>query len=107
LRKFGRPRIIEQLRSVPRSVEQRRENARPSFSPRISVSFATLLDLSLHQGFHKYSPQEQIRAVLHVVATFPAMSKDDARFHINKAITIYAGEMRHRHKKKNDSDCQT
>jgi hypothetical protein len=65
------------------------------------------LDLSLHQGFHKYSPQEQIRAVLHVVATFPPMSKDDARFHINKAITIYAGEMRRRHKKKNDSDCQT
>jgi hypothetical protein len=42
LRKFGRPRIIEQLRGVPRSVEQPRENARPSFSPRISVSFATL-----------------------------------------------------------------
>jgi hypothetical protein len=65
------------------------------------------LDLSLHQGFHKDSSQEQIRTVLQVVATFHAMSKDDARFHINKAITIYAGEMRRRKKLKNMAACQT
>jgi hypothetical protein len=59
------------------------------------------LDLSKEQGFHKYSPDVPSGVVASVLSKYPAMSPDDARYHINKAISVYAGEIRRRRK----SDC--
>jgi hypothetical protein len=48
------------------------------------------LKISPDRTFAAYPASEQRLAVAKVVAMFPAMTEDDAQFHLYQAVTIYA-----------------
>jgi hypothetical protein len=62
------------------------------------IATSSGLDLRKAQRFQKYSIEEQDRTIEGVRAVFPAMSRQDAQFHITKSITVFAGEMRRKQK---------
>jgi hypothetical protein len=64
------------------------------------LAAAAGLDLNREQGFHSYGPDLQTRVISCVLSHFPGMSQADARHHVTKAISVYAGEQRRRHKRK-------
>jgi hypothetical protein len=56
------------------------------------------LDISRRISFSEYAHSEQARAIRHVRAVFVGMSPSDALFHLNKAVSVYAGEQRRKAK---------
>jgi hypothetical protein len=62
------------------------------------LAAAAGLDLNREQGFHSYGPDLQARVISSVLLHFPGMSQADARHHVTKAISVYAGEQRRRRK---------